>query len=52
MPKSVLVALRINPELKAEIDKLVQAGTYRSFSDAVRHILKQFLEGESCHGKV
>jgi len=47
MPKSVLVALRINPELKAKIDKLVQAGTFKSFSDAVRQILKQFLEGET-----
>jgi Arc/MetJ-type ribon-helix-helix transcriptional regulator len=46
MTRSILVALRINPELKAQIDKLVQAGTYRSFSDAVRQILKEFFESE------
>jgi Arc/MetJ-type ribon-helix-helix transcriptional regulator len=44
MARSILVAFRINPELKAQIDKLVQAGTYRSFSDAVRQILKEYLE--------
>jgi Arc/MetJ-type ribon-helix-helix transcriptional regulator len=46
MGKSVLVALRLPPQLKAEIDKLVQAGTYGSFSDAVRKILSEFLESE------
>jgi len=43
MPKSVLVALRINPELKAKIDKLVNSGKFQNFSQVVREALRRFL---------
>ena len=51
MPKSVLVALRINRELKAKIDKLVNSGKFQNFSDVVRTALIKFLESED-FGKV
>lgn len=44
MVKSVLIALRLKPELKAEIDKLVASGKFQNLSEVIRTALAKFLE--------
>lgn len=45
MSKSVLIALRLPTNMKAEIDKLVESGKFQTLSQVIREALKQFLEG-------
>lgn len=47
MAKSVLIALRLHPETKQQIDKLVEAGKFKSLSELIRKAVYQFLEGVS-----
>jgi len=46
MAKSILIALRLPTEWKEKIDKLVKAGKYKNFSDAIKTAVQKFLECE------
>jgi len=44
MAKSVLIALRLHPETKQQIDKLVETGKFKNVSDVVRKALERLLK--------
>jgi Arc/MetJ-type ribon-helix-helix transcriptional regulator len=46
MFKAERIGVRLEPELREQLEKLVESGKFSSISEAIRQILKKFLEGE------
>jgi Arc/MetJ-type ribon-helix-helix transcriptional regulator len=44
--KSERVALRLEPQLREQAEKLIQEGKFKNLSQIVREALKRFLESE------
>jgi Arc/MetJ-type ribon-helix-helix transcriptional regulator len=43
MLKAERIGIRLEPQLREKLEKLVECGKFSSISEAVRQILKQFL---------